>query len=118
MKKNITTVLLFSATIISSSCSVFKTRKPASERDTILSQIYAEVNNADSLIGKNSEACKAKFESLYSKLYNIAGSSPYFDTADLNSLDTDIQNSFETRIALKDSFAHFDLQNSLDHECL
>lgn len=104
--------------ILSSSCAVFKDRKPASERDSILSQTYSEVSVANTFIGQNSQNCKNAFEGLYKKLFNIAGTSSYFDSTDVKSIDEDIQESFETRIAIKDAFKKFTISNSADEDCL
>lgn len=111
-------VLLSLAALASSSCSLFKSRNPASERDTILSQIYSEVTRANSFIGVDSKTCKDNYEALYMKLFNIAGNAELFDKSDLKAIDEEIQNSFETRLALKDSFAKFNLANSEDEACL
>jgi hypothetical protein len=117
-KKSITLTLLTLAAVSSSSCSMFKSRRPASERDSLLSQIYSEVIKANSTIGVDSKACKNAYDSLYQKLFNIAGSASYFDSSDIKAIDEEIQNSFETRIALKDSFAKFNLANAADEACL
>lgn len=116
LKKTLPLIALMA--MASSGCSLFKSRKPASERDTILSQTYSDVLKGIGLIGVDSEACKDQFNSLYEKLFNIAGSSDYFDVSDLRVLDEDIQNSFETRIALKEAFAKLHLRNAADEACL
>lgn len=110
--------LVISLSTFSSSCSIFRTRKPASDSDTILAQIYNEINNANVLISTDSPSCKSTFETLYKKLFNFAGVDTYFETADLKSIDEDIQASFETRIAMKDSFKAFSLNNVGDESCL
>lgn len=118
-KTSLTLSVLGCVAISSTSCSVWKSRRPANaERDTLLSQIYSEVLKGSSLIGVDSKACKDSFEALYLKLFNIAGQSSYFDASDIKAIDDEIQNSFETRIALKDSFAKFQLTNSTDEACL
>jgi len=114
----LTLSLIGCVAVTSTSCSLFKSRRPASERDTILAQAYSEVMRGTSFIGVDSKQCKDTFDSLYKNLFNIAGQSSYFDTSDLESIDAEIQNSFETRIALKDSFAKFALTNSVDEACL
>lgn len=113
MVKNIwiSTSLLIGVGLITS-CSVFKNRAPASERDTILAEIYNEVNAAQSLVNTDSVNCHKSFDNLYIKLFNIAGSSTYFDSSDVKSIDEDIKLSFDTRIALKESFMHFDIKNN------
>lgn len=104
--------------IISSSCAVFKARKPASERDSILSQIYNEVSVANHQVGLNSLICKNSYDNLYKKLFNIAGTATYFDPTDVKAIDDDIEESFETRIAIKDTFKKFNVYNSADQGCL
>ncbi len=116
--KIIAPLTLISFALLSSSCSVFKSRGPAGERQTLLSQVYVDISNADLLIGSDSAACQKAFETLYQKLFNIAGSSIYLDSNDIKEIDEEIQNSFETRIALKDSFKKFKLNNSVDQACL
>jgi len=103
---------------LSSSCSIFKSRRPASERDSILAKIYTEVEAANALAQGNSSDCKNAYENLYTKLFNIAGTDTYIETANLNLIDEDIQASFETRIALKESFKAFSIGNSTDEACL
>lgn len=117
-KKHLPLALLGFVALTSSGCSMFRSRNPASERDTILSQIYSEVIKANSTIGVDSKACKESYELLYQKLFNIAGSAEYFDKSDVRSIDEEIQNSFETRLALKDSFSKFSLSNGVDEACL
>ncbi len=116
--KNWALLTLSGAALLSSSCAMFGGRKPSSERETILAQIYSEVNTADQTIGVDSAVCKTSFDNLYQKLFNIAGSSSYFDATDIKSIDEDIQNSFETRIALKDSFKKMVGRNSADLDCV
>jgi hypothetical protein len=113
------TLPLIALTVMASSgCSLFKSRKPASERDTILSQAYSDVFKGIHLIGVDSGACQGQFNSLYEKLFSIAGSSAYFDVSDVRAIDEDIQNSFETRIALKEALAKLTLRNAKDEACL
>ncbi len=110
--------LLAGCSVFVTSCSSLKDRSPASERDMILAQLFKKVNHAEALIGTNSASCHKTFESLYLELFNIAGTSAYFDTNDINAIDEDIQKSFETRIALKNSFKKFSLTSSTDQACL
>lgn len=118
LTKSSTPIALLCLALASSGCSVFKSRTPASERDSLLSQIYSEVISANSLIGSDSKTCREKYESLYMKLFNIAGSADLFDRSDLKGIDEEIQNSFETRLALKESFGKFKLNNLVDQACL
>lgn len=117
-KKNLIPLTLAGLSVLVSSCSVFRSRRPASERDSVLAQIYSEVNAADQFIGLDSATCQKTYENLYGKLFNIAGKSAYFDSSDIKAIDEDIQNSFETRIALKNSFQKFSIKNSTDQACL
>lgn len=110
--------LLASLTMLATSCSSLKDRSPASDRDSVLADIYSKVHTASSLIGTSSVACQKTFENLYRDLFNIAGTSAYFDTSDIKAIDEDIQKSFETRIALKESFKRFSLRSNTDLACL
>lgn len=103
---------------MTSGCSIFKSRRPASERDSILAKIYTEVEAANELVQSNSLECKNAYEDLYIKLFNIAGTDAYIESANLNLIDEEIQSSFETRIALKESFKTFKLGNAADEACL
>ena len=120
MQKNklIPLSLLSLIVLSSTSCSIFKTRKPASDRDTILAEIYNEIANANNVILGDSKVCHTTYNGIYQKLFNIAGSSTYFEVTDLKALDNDIQSSFETRIALKDSFKGFNIFTNEDQTCL
>lgn len=119
MQKNIWIALsLIGVSFSSTSCSIFKSRKPASERETILSQIYNEVREARSLVSTNSVNCHNTYDDLYQKLFNIAGIPSYFDSSDLKLVDEDIRASFKTRIALKESFSNFNVGNADDQSCL
>lgn len=100
------------------SCSVFKTRKPASDHTSILTQIYDEVLVANKSVEQSALDCKNAYQNLYTKLFNMAGVESYFDTAELKTLDEDIQATFETRLGVKDSFKNFSVNNALDSECL
>lgn len=117
-KKFWVTCSIISLSTLSSSCSLFSNRSPASERDTILAPIYNEVHLANNFVNTNSTSCKNGYEALYQKLLNIAGVETYFETADLKSMDEDIRASFETRIALKDAFKTFVVNNDEDSACL
>ncbi|MGZ3807781.1 MAG: hypothetical protein ACXVCE_06830, partial [Bacteriovorax sp.] len=107
-----------SIALLSSSCALLKSRKPASESETFLAQIYNEINRATPLIGTDSLNCKKAYDGLYQKLFNIAGASASIDVGDVKAIDQDIQGSFETRIALKSAFAKFSLSNAADSSCL
>lgn len=117
-KQTLPLAILSCVVLTTSGCSLFKSRRPASERETLLAQVYSDVLKGSTLIGMDSKACKESFDALYLRLFNLAGSAAYFDATDIESLDSDIQNSFETRIALKDSFAKFQLNSAVDESCL
>lgn len=117
MLKNTAILLTLLLTLIITSCSSFKSRNPASERDNTLAQFYKEVYAANQFVGKDSLNCHKAYDEIYKKLFNIAGVSSYFDTSDLKTIDEDIQSSFETRIALKESFQRFNLETEDDQLC-
>lgn len=103
------------------SCSLLplKERTPASVKPTsALAQIYFEANNANQLSSTDSIGCKNTYDDLYAKLFSIVGLASPLDGADLKSIDSDIQASFETRIAIKESFNYFLIKNSEDSNCL
>jgi hypothetical protein len=111
--------------ILSNSCSVFvpsKERNPASSSSSSSSssfaQIYNEINTANQLNSIDSLVCKNSYDELYNKLFTIVGQATYFDVADLKTIDADIQASFETRLAIKESFGNFSIKNSDDKACL
>jgi hypothetical protein len=119
MQKNILISLsLVGLSFTTTSCSIFRNRKPASDRDTMLAQIYNEVHAANFFVSTDSVKCHEAYDNLYKKLFNIAGVSTYFDSSDLNSVDHDIKASFETRIALKESFGNFNVVTNDDQSCL
>lgn len=119
MQKHIGTFFLtLTFGLLTTSCAVLKERVPASESNTALVDIYNEINAARVFVKSDSLSCKKTFENLYVKIFSLAGVDSYFETADLKTIDRDIQMSFETRIALKDSISQFTLRNSDDEACL
>ena len=108
--------------ILSNSCSFFarsKERNPASVlTSSALAQIYYEVNTVNQLNSTDPLICRNNYDELYNKLFAIVGLATYFDVADLKTIDADIQTSFETRLALKDSFINFSVKNNEDKACL
>ncbi len=104
--------------LLTSSCAMFGERKPAAARETMLSGIYGEIQNATSLISTDSAACSKEYENIYNQLFNIAGSVTIFERSDLQSIDEDIKESFLTRLALKDSFNKFSLNGTSAKKCL
>lgn len=116
-KKFWVTCSLISMATLSSSCSIWKARKPASESESMLALIYNEIHTANNFVNTNSIDCKNSYGTLYKKLFNIAGVESYFETATLKGIDQDIQGSFETRIAIKESFKNFTVENADDSEC-
>ncbi|MFA6238481.1 MAG: hypothetical protein WC635_14200 [Bacteriovorax sp.] len=117
-KKLWITCSLIGLSSFGSGCSVFKDRRPASDQDTILSQIYNEVYDANKLVSTDSQSCKNSYDVLYKKLFNIAGVDSYFDNANLSVIDEDIHASFLARISVKDAFKAFTNNNAEDAACL
>lgn len=111
-------ISLINITVLFSGCSVFKTRKPASERETMLAQIYNDVANANMGVSASSRDCHTNYDSLYKRLFDIAGVPSYFDNTDLKSIDQDIEESFSVRLALKESFKNFNVVSAEDQDCL
>jgi hypothetical protein len=70
-------------------------------------------------IKKNSLRPSSIPNALYSIPAPTGGSyAGYFDTSDIKLIDEDIEKSFEARIALKESFGKFKLNNEVDQSCL
>ncbi len=104
--------------LVLSSCSLWRSRRPASERETIVAEANRDAILASQYIGVDSLECSKNFNKLYQRLLNTAGVSTYFDTTDIKSIDEDIQTSFETRLAIKDSFKKFKNNKIVDNQCL
>ena len=93
-----------------SGCASSGSRGPSSDENLNLSGIIDEVGAASKL-HKDSIACKNNYDSLYQKLFNLAGDTTYLDLNDIKSMDEDIEKSFQARIELKESFKSFKVDN-------
>lgn len=99
-------------------CSAFKSRTPASDRSSILNTIYNEAMQATNLVNTNTPECHVSFDNLFQKVLNIDNIDKYFEANDLKAIDEDIQSSFNTRLAIKESFKHFNRISDEDRSCL
>jgi hypothetical protein len=104
--------------LTTSSCGMLGKRTPASERDIVLSNIFSDVHSSLTSVSKDPKLCALQFSDLYKRLLNMAGVASYFDSTDIKSIDEDIQNSFETRLELKESFRNFINNSSDSSQCL
>ncbi|MBC7714305.1 MAG: hypothetical protein H7177_13255 [Rhizobacter sp.] len=99
--------------VLASGCAGHGTRNPSSEENESLESIISQIGSASSQKALDSQSCKKNYDELYMKLFNLAGETAYLDANDVAKMDKDIQDSFNARIALKDSFRGF----SVDSDC-
>lgn len=106
--------------LLTVSCSMFSTRKPASEQFSVLTNFYNEITSKENLdlIHQHSENCHIVYQNLYQKIFSENDFSTYFDTSSIKTIDDDIQTSFEARIALKEAFKNFSNKSKSDQQCL
>ncbi|MBC7427623.1 MAG: hypothetical protein H7336_03360 [Bacteriovorax sp.] len=96
-----------------SGCAGHATRGLSSENNDGLSSIIDQIGKASRTQTLTSQSCKTTYNELYEKLFNLAGDTAYLDLNDTGKMDQDIRDSFNARIALKNSFKSF----SPDNDC-
>src|SRR3989339_368954 len=125
--KNKLLSMIFLATLLAtllttSACSIFKSstekeRTPSSSSDTLFSDIINDITARYQTLTADTSQCAIDMQKSYERLFNLVGSSVYFDMDDQNILDKDIQRSFEARLLLKESIRHFEIENEEDKRC-
>jgi hypothetical protein len=108
---------LVSATLILSACSTIGERNPASFSTTVFAEIVADINNTSESLTVDTAKCAKDMGDNYQKLYELVGSSVYFEMDNTEILDKDIETSFLSRLKLRDSIKSLQIKNPTDKAC-
>lgn len=104
-------------TFLLTGCSTFNSRNPSSFSTTIFTEVVNGVHSSYESLTTDSKKCSSNMQQHYQQLFDLVGSSVYFDMDNIEVLDHDIQKSFETRLELKESLRNFKIINDDDKEC-
>jgi hypothetical protein len=94
-----------------------KQRGPASFSDSIFKDSIIEISNNIDLFATDPSLCTTILKERYDVLFNLPFNESLFDGLDQAQLDRDINESFLTRIKLKDVLKTFSLSNPLEKDC-
>lgn len=97
---------LIAASVLTGCAS--SSRHPSSEDGQTLGQIIEEIHTTSEKQKTDHSICKAAYDDLFQRLFNLAGDTTYIDMSNLESIDREIRASFAARISLKDAFKDFD----------
>lgn len=109
--------ILLLMTLGFASCGSLNNRNPASFSTTVFSDVVRAISSTHNSLTTDSAKCTSEMQQHYDKLFDLVGSSVYFDMDNLEVLDQDIQRSFETRLELKESLRDFTINNEIDKAC-
>ena len=106
-------------TILSFGCSSNKLRRPAGAEELTLSDVLENTLAVNKSLSSNGHSqCRDRYQMIYQQLYMLAGDSAYQDLNNVESIDQDIQASWEARLAMKEVFRDFKITNENDEACL
>ena len=120
MNSSISKSCLLALVVLSFGCSSNKLRRPAGAGDELTLSDVLESTLAvnKSLISNGHSQCKDRYQAVYQQLYSLAGDTAYQDLNNVESIDQDIQASWEARLAMKEAFRDFKITNENDEACL
>lgn len=95
------------ATVLSG-CASTGHRNPSSDQEMNLTQIIEGIKVTSEKQKTDHSICKAEYDALYQRLFNLAGDTTYFDMNNVEGIDREIKASWMARLALKDTFKDFD----------
>ena len=110
-------ILLSLTSLMALSCSTNGTRTPASFSDTVFAGIIKDIEESNEELVKDSKNCSQDMNEHYQKLFELVGSSVYFEMDNVDVLDHDIKKSFEARLKLRDVLKSFKVDTSEDKAC-
>jgi hypothetical protein len=114
MKKKLLTTTV--GTLLITGCAS-NPRTPASFSTSIFSDVVGSVQMNYQSLKSDPIRCEKEMVALYQRLFELVGNSVYLDMDNITLLDQDIEKSFETRLALKESFRGREIKTSEDRAC-